>query len=89
MGLRKPHPKIFELALDVLQRDAEEVAFIDDRSGNVDAADGVGNSRNPLSGLGAMKAEFAEVGDAGGCGGIKIMSLIRRVAFGGYQMTKD
>jgi putative hydrolase of the HAD superfamily len=42
LGLRKPDPKIFELALDVLQRDAEEVAFIDDRQGNCDAAEGLG-----------------------------------------------
>src|SRR6202521_2926936 len=42
LGLRKPDPKIFELALDVLQRDAEEVAFIDDRQGNCDAAHALG-----------------------------------------------
>src|ERR1700761_2144984 len=42
LGLRKPDPKIFELALDVLQRDAEEVAFIDDRPGNCEAADALG-----------------------------------------------
>jgi putative hydrolase of the HAD superfamily len=42
LGLRKPDPKIFELALDVLQRDAEEVAFIDDRPGNCAAAEALG-----------------------------------------------
>jgi putative hydrolase of the HAD superfamily len=42
LGLRKPDPKIFELALDVLQRDAEEVLFIDDRQGNCDAAEALG-----------------------------------------------
>jgi FMN phosphatase YigB (HAD superfamily) len=42
VGLRKPDPKIFDLALDVLQRDAEEVAFIDDRQGNCDAAAALG-----------------------------------------------
>jgi len=42
LGLRKPDPKIFELALDVLQRDAEEVAFIDDRPGNCSAAEALG-----------------------------------------------
>jgi putative hydrolase of the HAD superfamily len=42
LGLRKPDPKIFELALDVLQRDPEEVAFIDDRQGNCDAAEALG-----------------------------------------------
>jgi putative hydrolase of the HAD superfamily len=42
LGLRKPDPKIFELALDVLPRDPEEVAFIDDRQGNCDAAEALG-----------------------------------------------
>jgi putative hydrolase of the HAD superfamily len=42
VGLRKPDPKIFDLALDVLQRDPEEVVFIDDRQGNCDAAEALG-----------------------------------------------
>src|ERR1700678_4169237 len=42
LGLRKPDAKIFELALDVLQRDAEEVAFIDDRPQNCEAAEALG-----------------------------------------------
>jgi putative hydrolase of the HAD superfamily len=42
LGLRKPDPRIFELALDVLQRDPEEVAFIDDRAGNCAAAEALG-----------------------------------------------
>ena len=42
LGLHKPDPKIFELALDVLQRDADEVAFIDDRQHNCDAAAALG-----------------------------------------------
>jgi putative hydrolase of the HAD superfamily len=42
VGLRKPDAKFFDLALDVLQRDAEEVAFIDDRQGNCEAAQTLG-----------------------------------------------
>jgi putative hydrolase of the HAD superfamily len=42
LGLRKPDSKIFELALDVLQRDPEEVAFIDDREHNCEAAQALG-----------------------------------------------
>jgi putative hydrolase of the HAD superfamily len=42
LGLRKPDAKFFELALDVLQRDAEEVAFIDDRPQNCEAAEALG-----------------------------------------------
>jgi putative hydrolase of the HAD superfamily len=42
LGLRKPDAKIFELALDVLQRDPQEVAFIDDREQNCAAAEALG-----------------------------------------------
>ena len=42
VGLRKPDPKFFAMALDVLQRNPEEVAFIDDRQGNCDAAKALG-----------------------------------------------
>ena len=42
LGLRKPDEKIFEVALDVLQRDPEEVAFIDDREQNCAAAEALG-----------------------------------------------
>jgi putative hydrolase of the HAD superfamily len=38
VGLRKPHPEIYKLGLDLLQRDPEEVVFIDDRSENVATA---------------------------------------------------
>ena len=38
LGLRKPDRKIYQLALDVLQRDPEETVFIDDRAENVAAA---------------------------------------------------
>jgi putative hydrolase of the HAD superfamily len=42
VGLLKPDSKIYEVALDVLQRNPEEVAFIDDRQGNCDAAAALG-----------------------------------------------
>jgi putative hydrolase of the HAD superfamily len=42
VGLRKPDAKIFDLALDVLQRDPEEVVFIDDRQENCHAAETLG-----------------------------------------------
>jgi putative hydrolase of the HAD superfamily len=42
VGWRKPDAKFFALALDVLQRDAEEVAFIDDRQENCEAAHSLG-----------------------------------------------
>jgi putative hydrolase of the HAD superfamily len=42
LGLRKPDAKIFDVALDVLQRDPEEVVFIDDRAQNCEAAQALG-----------------------------------------------
>jgi putative hydrolase of the HAD superfamily len=42
VGLRKPHPEIYELALDLLQRDPDEVVFIDDREGNIATAHSLG-----------------------------------------------
>jgi putative hydrolase of the HAD superfamily len=42
LGLRKPDAKIFKLALDVLQRNPGEVAFIDDREQNCAAAEALG-----------------------------------------------
>jgi putative hydrolase of the HAD superfamily len=42
VGLRKPHPEIYKLTLDVLQRDPSEVVFIDDREGNIATAHSLG-----------------------------------------------
>jgi putative hydrolase of the HAD superfamily len=42
LGLRKPDRKIYQVALDVLQRDPEEVVFIDDRAENAAAAASLG-----------------------------------------------
>ncbi|HUZ05172.1 MAG TPA: HAD-IA family hydrolase, partial [Acidobacteriaceae bacterium] len=42
VGLRKPGAAIFQRALDILQCDAGEAIFIDDRKENTDAATSVG-----------------------------------------------
>ncbi len=42
VGLRKPLPEIYKMALDLLQRDPAEVVFIDDREGNIATAKGLG-----------------------------------------------
>ena len=42
VGLRKPDPRIFRLALDRLQVAPELVLFVDDRPGNVAAAAALG-----------------------------------------------
>jgi putative hydrolase of the HAD superfamily len=40
--LRKPHPEIYKMTLDLLQRDPEEVVFIDDRKENIETAHSLG-----------------------------------------------
>ena len=42
LGVRKPDRRIYQIALDVLQRDPEDAVFIDDRPENVDAAASLG-----------------------------------------------
>ena len=42
LGVRKPDRRIYQIALDVLQRDPEDVAFVDDRPENVSAAASLG-----------------------------------------------
>ncbi|MGA8108737.1 MAG: HAD family phosphatase [Acidobacteriaceae bacterium] len=42
LGLRKPDRRIYQVALDVLQRDPEDCIFIDDRAENVATADSLG-----------------------------------------------
>jgi putative hydrolase of the HAD superfamily len=62
LGLRKPDKRFFELALDVLQRDAGEIAFVDDRQGNVDAANAVGFHGIRYQGSEHLKAELVRIG---------------------------
>jgi putative hydrolase of the HAD superfamily len=38
LGVSKPHPQIYQLALDLSQRQPEECVFIDDRSLNLECA---------------------------------------------------
>jgi putative hydrolase of the HAD superfamily len=42
LGLRKPDRRIYQVALDVLERDPEETVFIDDREENAAAAASLG-----------------------------------------------
>ena len=42
VGLRKPHPEIYKLSLELLQRDPEEIVFLDDRSENIATAKSLG-----------------------------------------------
>jgi putative hydrolase of the HAD superfamily len=61
VGLRKPEPQIFQLAIDVLKRDPAEIAFVDDRAGNVAAANAAGMHAIQYKGAAALKAEFEKL----------------------------
>lgn len=62
VGLRKPDAAIFKLALDVLQRDPKEIAFVDDRAGNVQAANAAGMHGIRYEGSEKLKQEFEKLG---------------------------
>jgi len=62
LGLRKPDRRIYQVALDVLQRDPEEVAFIDDREENVAAAAALGIHAIRYRGSENLADELARLG---------------------------
>ncbi len=62
VGLRKPHEQIFRVALDVLQCEAGEVIFIDDRPGNVEAAGSVGMHAIRCQGSEQVARDLAALG---------------------------
>ncbi len=65
LGVSKPHAEIYQLALDLSQRRAEECVFIDDRALNVESAQLVGlntiefvTARQTEAALRALGLEF-------------------------------
>lgn len=62
VGLRKPSPQIYKLALDVLQCEPDEVIFIDDRPGNADAAAALGIHAIRYQGVAQLERELATLG---------------------------
>ena len=62
LGLRKPDRKIYQVALDVLQRDPERTAFIDDRAENVAAAASLGIHGIRYQGSAQLAADLAKLG---------------------------
>jgi putative hydrolase of the HAD superfamily len=62
LGLRKPDRRIYQVALDVLQRDPEEVIFIDDRSENVAAASSLGIHGIRYEGSAKLADDLARMG---------------------------
>lgn len=62
LGLRKPDRKIYQMALDVLERDPEETIFIDDRPENAEAAAGLGIHAIRYTGSELLREELAKLG---------------------------
>ena len=61
VGQRKPDAHIFKLAVDVLQRNPAEIAFVDDRAGNVQAANAAGMHGIQYQGSEQLQAEFKKL----------------------------
>ena len=62
VGLRKPGAAIYKLVLDVLQRDPQEVVFIDDRAENAEAAAAVGMRAIQYKGPVKLRSELEQMG---------------------------
>jgi putative hydrolase of the HAD superfamily len=62
VGLRKPDARMFRLACDVLQRKPEEMAFVDDRPANVQAAKDIGMHGIVYEGAKKLKLELMDLG---------------------------
>lgn len=62
VGVRKPDRRIYQVALDVLQCDPEDVVFVDDRLENVAAAASLGIHAVRYQGSARLAAEFSRLG---------------------------
>lgn len=61
LGLRKPDAVIYKTALDILGRSAERILFIDDRAGNVTAAQDQGMKAIQFEGAEALRRELVRL----------------------------
>jgi putative hydrolase of the HAD superfamily len=61
VGLRKPHPQIYQRAIDILGKPAERILFIDDRQGNVDAAANSGLSAIRFTGEQDLRSQLQQL----------------------------
>jgi putative hydrolase of the HAD superfamily len=62
LGVRKPDRRIYQVALDVLQRDPDRVVFIDDRAENVAAAASLGIHGVRYEGAEQLAGELVRLG---------------------------
>lgn len=62
VGLRKPEPDIYRLALDTTQFPAEECCFIDDRPLNLESAARLGMHAIEMQNLDQLRTDLARLG---------------------------
>jgi len=65
VGLRKPEPAIYKLALEITDRQPEECVFIDDRPLNLDTARRLGMQTIEMKDAGQLSSALQELGVAG------------------------
>lgn len=61
VGLRKPEPEIYKLALEITQRAPQECCFIDDRALNVEVAKRLGMHGIEMDTLDQLRGDLKEV----------------------------
>lgn len=62
LGIRKPDPGIYELAIKITQRDPDECIFIDDRGLNLECAKEMGMRTIQFVNLSQLRGELAGLG---------------------------
>jgi len=62
LGIRKPHPGIYKLALKITQRNPEECVFIDDRGLNLECAREMGMHVIQFQSVDQLRRELASLG---------------------------
>lgn len=62
LGIRKPDPGIYELAIKITQRDPDECVFIDDRGLNLECAKEMGMRTIQFVNLAQLREELARLG---------------------------
>lgn len=62
VGLRKPEPDIYRLALEITQIPAEECCFIDDRANNLESARGLGMKTIEMQQLEQLRGDLGKLG---------------------------
>ncbi|MFZ0629886.1 MAG: HAD family phosphatase [Acidobacteriaceae bacterium] len=73
LGVRKPDRRIYQIALDVLQRDPEAVVFVDDRPENVAAAVSLGIHGIRYEGSAQLSDELGRLGVSVGRDGVSLL----------------